>query len=164
MSNWLEKNADSGSEVTLRGPAGNCFYSPDNGNNFPIILVGTGTGLAPLYGIVKEALIKGHKGEIKLFHGALKEGDLYLVEILQTLDTNHDNFTYIPCVLNGDNNKFYKTGDIKEIAISSLPKDKNNVYLFLCGAPEMVNPLKTKAFIAGINSKHIFVDQFLPSK
>lgn len=163
MSQWLQDNAGIGSEVILRGPAGNCFYSPVD-DDYPIILAGTGTGLAPLYGIAHEALTKGHKGDIKLFHGALKEADLYLVESLQTLDKNNRNFTYVPCVLNGENDKFYQIGDIQEIVMSAIPADKTSIRLFLCGAPEMVNSLKTKTFLSGLSSKHIYADAFLPSK
>lgn len=164
MSTWLIEEADMDSEVILRGPAGNCFYSPEEGNDYPIILAGTGTGLAPLYGIAHAALAQGHKGEITLFHGALKEADLYLVEALQTLDKNNKNFTYKPCVLNGEMDKFYLIGDMQKMVISAIPADKTHVHLFLCGAPEMVNSLKTKAFLIGLSSNHIYVDAFLPSK
>lgn len=163
MSQWL-KNADIGCEVVLRGPAGNCFYSSDEGNDYPIVMAGTGTGLAPLYGIVFDALAKGHKGQIKLFHGALNEADLYLIDALQELDKNNENFTYVPCVLNGEDGKFYQTGDIQQITMVAVPDDKANVRLFLCGAPEMVNSLKTKAFLGGLSSKNIYADAFLPSK
>jgi NAD(P)H-flavin reductase/ferredoxin len=163
MSEWL-KNAAVDSEVILRGPAGNCFYSNDEGNDYPIILAGTGTGLAPLYGIAHEAIAKGHNGEIKLFHGALNEADLYLIDALQELDKNNENFTYVPCVLNGEDGKFYKAGDIQKIVMENIPADKAIIRLFLCGAPEMVNSLKTKAFLGGLSSKNIYADAFLPSK
>lgn len=164
MSGWLKTDTAINSKIILRGPAGNCFYSSDEGNNYPIILAGTGTGLAPLYGISHEALAKGHKGEIKLFHGALKESDLYLVEALQQLDKDNPNFTYAPCVLNGEEGKFYRTGDVQAVTIASIPDDKSNTRLFLCGAPDMVNSLKTKAFLGGLSSKNIYADAFLPSK
>lgn len=164
MSSWLKNTAKEDDEVIVRGPVGNCFYSNDEGNEYPILLSGTGTGLAPLYGIVCEAISKGHKGEIKLLHGALQEDDLYLVEELQKLDKDNPNFTYAPCVLNGKEGKFYQTGDIQEITIVSIPDDKKNTRLFLCGAPEMVNSLKTKAFLGGLSSKNIYADAFLPSK
>lgn len=164
MSIWLKNNAKAGDEVMLRGPAGNCFYSKSEGVDYPIILAGTGTGLAPLYAIANDAIDKGHKGKIKLLHGVLKEDDLYLVEELKKLDIEKQNFTYLPCVLNGKEGKFYKNGDIKDIIISSLPDDKSNTRLFLCGAPEIVNSLKTKAFLFGLPSKNIYADAFLPSK
>lgn len=165
MSNWLKDSAAVGNEVVVRGPAGNCFYSTDGDNNFPIILAGTGTGLAPLYGILNEALHQKHEGEIMLFHGALREADLYLVSELMAIAGAHKNVTYSPCVLGGEPEKFYLTGNIQDLVMDAIPADKKEAtHLFLCGAPEMVNPLKTKAFLAGLSSKCIFADPFLPSK
>jgi NAD(P)H-flavin reductase len=132
--------------------------------DFPIVLAGTGTGLAPLYGITKQALALGHKGDVHLFHGALHDSDLYLVPQLQALAREHSNFRYVPCVLKGEAGKFYLPGNIEEIALSAMPVEKNRTRMFLCGAPEMVNALKRKAFMGGLASKHIFVDAFLPSQ
>jgi len=164
MSGYLKERATPGTPVTLRGPAGSCFYVREDGDAYPIVLAGTGTGLAPLYGIVRQALAHNHIGPVTLFHGALREADLYLVDELQELAARHANFRYQPCVLNGEPERFYATGNIEDIVMAALPADKAATRLFLCGAPEMVNALKRKAFLHGLASKHIFVDAFLPSK
>ncbi|MCA0369624.1 MAG: 2Fe-2S iron-sulfur cluster binding domain-containing protein [Proteobacteria bacterium] len=164
MGGWL-RSASLGDEMRVRGPYGSCFYTQEEDTTFPLVLAGTGTGLAPLYGVLKDALAKGHEGPIHLFHGSLKAQDLYLEEELRALDGQHANFTYIPCVLHTDGaSNAYTQGDFKEIVLMGLPQDKARARLFLCGAPDMVNALKTKAFLAGLSSKHIFVDAFLPSR
>ncbi len=162
MSGFIEK-AGIGEPVTIRGPAGSCFYVRGDGA-YPIVLAGTGTGLAPLYGVARQALAHGHTGEIRLLHGALREADLYLVAELQDLALRHPNFHYIPCVLKGEAERFYRAGNIEEITMSILPGDKSRTHLFLCGAPEFVTALKRKAFLGGVASKHIFSDAFLPTK
>jgi len=164
MSGYLKNKAAADEVMTVRGPAGNCFYVSEEGRDYPIVLAGTGTGLAPLYGIVKQALAKGHTGAIQLFHGALQSDDLYCVEELRTLAERHPHFRYMPCVLNGAPGQFYVQGNIEDIVMSSVPNEKTLTRLFLCGAPELVNALKRKAFLAGLASKHIFADAFLPSK
>jgi CDP-4-dehydro-6-deoxyglucose reductase len=164
MSGFLKDTAAIGDSITVRGPAGSCFYVREDANDYPVILAGTGTGLAPLYGIARRALAQGHAGDIHLFHGALREVDLYLMEALQDLARQHRNFRYTPCVLNGEAERFYQQGNIEDIVIAALPADKIRTRLFLCGAPEMVNALKRKAFLKGLASRHIFVDAFLPSK
>ncbi|MBL1432206.1 MAG: 2Fe-2S iron-sulfur cluster binding domain-containing protein [Gammaproteobacteria bacterium] len=162
---WLLNDARLWMEVKLRGPAGECFYvcEKDEENDFPMVLAGTSTGLAPLYGIVRDALAQGHKGSIDLFHGALQPEDLYLVDELYDLSQQHKNFSYIPCVMKGNDGDFYTCGDIQELVAKHVV-NKKDARLYLCGAPDLVNAMKKTAFLSGIASKHIFNDAFLPSK
>lgn len=164
MSSFVKDRLQVGDSLILRGPAGTCFYVQEEGSDYPIVLAGTGTGLAPLIGIAKQALGCGHQGEIQLFHGALQVSDLYLGDELSRLAAAHDNFQYKPCVLKGEAGRDYLAGDVGEIVMASLPTDKKATRLFLCGAPELVNSMRRKAFLGGIASKHIFADPFLPSK
>lgn len=163
MSEFLQA-AQPGEQLTLRGPAGNCFYVPEEGHNYPIVLAGTGTGLAPLYGILRKALGSDHVGPVQLFHGALVEAELYLVDRLLELELAYGNFRYTPCVLNGAPGGFYTPGNIENIVLSELPPQKLTTRLFLCGAPDFVASLRRKSFLAGLASKHIFADAFLPAK
>ncbi|PCH60621.1 MAG: ferredoxin [Gammaproteobacteria bacterium] len=165
LSSWLLNQARPWMEVQLRGPAGECFYvaDDDGSKDFPMVLAGTSTGLAPLYGIVRDALYQGHQGSIDLFHGALQAEDLYLMDDLQALSQQYEQFSYIPCVLKGIEGDFYTVGDIQQLVTDHIA-DKKDAHVYLCGAPELVNSLKTKIFLAGIASKHIYHDAFLPSK
>jgi CDP-4-dehydro-6-deoxyglucose reductase len=160
----LRDSAQIGDQVTLRGPAGDCFYPSDTDSDYPIIPAGTGTGLVPLFGIATDALSQGHQGMIRLFHGALHPADLYLSSELGTLAERHGNFGYTPCVLNGEDGAPYRRANVEAIVIGNLAENKTNARLYLCGAPELVNSLKRKAFLAGLASRHIFADAFLPSK
>src|SRR5690606_38474494 len=86
--------------IRLRGPFGKCYYyNPDN-LSFNMLLAGTGTGLAPLIGIIKSALTQGHNGDITLVHGGLRDDDIYYADELWTLAAVFNNFHYEPCVLN----------------------------------------------------------------
>ena len=164
MSGFLKDNARTGLAVSVRGPAGHCFYVPEGAQDYPIFLAGTGTGLAPLLGIARRAIASGHRGEITLFHGALHGGDLYMVADLQGLAARHPNLRYRPCVLNGDGDDRYTVGNIEDVVLAALPADKAAVRLFLCGAPEFVNSLRRKAFIKGLASRNILADAFLTAK
>ncbi|NOX27358.1 MAG: 2Fe-2S iron-sulfur cluster binding domain-containing protein [Gammaproteobacteria bacterium] len=165
LGSWLLNEAKPWGSVKLRGPAGECFYVSDKegGDDFPMVLAGTSTGLAPLYGIIKDALAHGHIGEIALFHGALQPEDLYLVDELYDLSQQQSNFSYTPCVLNGSEGDFYICGDVQQLVVEHIAKLKE-ARLYLCGAPDLVNAMKKKAFLSGVASKHIYYDAFLPSK
>ena len=163
MSNFLLAS-DPGEPFVVRGPAGSCFYVPEEGDDYPIVLAATGTGLAPIYGVLRAALARGHLGPLQLFHGALREAELYYVAELQALAADHPNVRYVPCVLEGEQGRFYTAGHIEAAVMDALPADKDATRLFLCGAPDFVNSLRRKAFLGGLASKHIFADAFLPAK
>ena len=163
MSTWLRDYAKLDDELVLRGPAGNCFYLKEANSDYPIILAGTGTGLAPLYGILVDALEQDHQGEITLYHGTLTVEDLYFIEELKKLADVFDNFHYFPCVLNGEGGLFYRVGNLEDIVMNKVNDHIADARLYLCGAPELVNSIKTKAFIAGVVPSHIFSDAFYPA-
>lgn len=160
MSGWLAAEARPGDAVELTGPAGECFYVAGRAQQ-PLLLVGTGTGLAPLYGIVRDALASGHQGRIHLFHGAVRPDGLYLREDLARMAAGSDNFSYTPTVLEGADPGI-TAGKIDQVVLGAYPK-LDGWRGFLCGDPALVQMLKKKFFLAGMALSDIHADAFLPS-
>lgn len=161
MSGWLYEEARPGAHVQLQGPSGECFYVPGREDQ-PMLLIGTGTGLAPLYGILRDALRNGHRGPIHLFHGAVRPAGLYLGNELQAMDVAHANFAYTPSVLEADKSGTFEVGPIDRIVAGRFPK-LDGWRCFVCGDPAMVSLSKKKAFLAGVAMRDIYADAFLPS-
>ncbi len=157
MSGWIMNELAVEDTVQIDGPHGECFYiDADPEQN--LLLVGTGSGLAPLWGIVRDALAQGHRGQIHLFHGSRSRAKLYLMDELRQFAEMHDNFFYTPCISGLDNGGL-AAGRANEIALSRFAKlDGWRVYL--CGHPEMVNNAKKKAFLAGAAFDQIHADPF----
>lgn len=163
MSGWLFDQARPGDPVELQGPMGSCFYLP-NELDGPLLMVGTGTGLAPLYGIARDALDSGHRGPIHLIHGALSGPGLYLHGPLRELADQHPNFQYHPSVLNNeDRPPDVSARPVDQLAIE-LAGQLGDPRAFLCGPPELVNGLRKKLFLAGLKLARIYADAFLPGK
>lgn len=101
FSSWVHHNLKIDDELFVQGPTGDCFYTSGQPEQ-NLLLVGTGTGLAPLYGIIHDALKQGHTGEIHLIHGALDPSGLYLTSEMSELAQEHSNVNYHPCVLNSE--------------------------------------------------------------
>jgi NAD(P)H-flavin reductase len=161
MSGWLRAEARPGDAVRIQGPAGECFYLPGRPEQ-PLLLAGTGTGLAPLYGIARDALEQGHTGPIWLFHGAKDLRGLYLVEELRALAERHGNLHYRPSVLEGRLGEGVHVGALDALIRAECPKPAG-WRAFLCGNPELVQSLRKKLFLAGISLKEVHADAFLPS-
>lgn len=160
MSNWLATEARQGDSIDVTGPAGECFYVPGRPQQ-PLLLVGTGTGLAPLYGILHDALAQGHQGQIHLFHGASRPSSLYLQSELSALAEAYSNFTYTPAVVE-DPMQGMAAGAIDEVVLDHHPK-LSSWRGFTCGNPRIVSTLKKKLFLAGMDLRDIFADAFVPA-
>jgi len=133
-------------------------------------LIGTGTGLAPLYGILRDALHSGHRGDIRLYHGSRIPEGLYLGDALSALASEHGNFHYMPC-LSGEvgacdtgaggapANNAIRQGRADAEALKDYP-DLTGWQVFICGYPAMVQAAKTAAYLAGASLDAIHADPF----
>ncbi|MGQ4006098.1 2Fe-2S iron-sulfur cluster binding domain-containing protein [Francisellaceae bacterium CB300] len=155
MGNWLKNNARVNSTVKLRGPSGDCYYYNPKKEKFPLLLAGTGTGLAPLVAVMKEAIKQDHQGEIIVIHGGCDEQDLYYNNQLQDFAKSHRNVTYCSSVLNNENS----------LSIDKLFMQYANEFktakVYVCGPVEITKKLKTCAFLSGIASNKIYSDTFV---
>jgi NAD(P)H-flavin reductase/ferredoxin len=158
MSGWLASADALGAEVQLRGPAGACFYTPGSPAQ-PMLLAGTGTGLAPLWGIARDALAAGHTGPIQLWHGARVPGGFYLVDEIAALCQRHPQLSFQRCVLDGPPAPGVETGRLDEVLLARARVAGWRV--FLCGDPELVLGLKRRLFLAGAALRDIHADAFV---
>ncbi|HKI61066.1 MAG TPA: FAD-binding oxidoreductase [Mariprofundaceae bacterium] len=159
MSNWVFDELAVGDELQFFGPAGDCFYIPGAAEQ-PLLLVGTGTGLAPLYGILRDVLAQGHTGAIHLLHASLAAPGLYLEDNLHGYAEQYEQLHYTPCVLHGDAPSGGRQGnivDLPELLLGSL----SGYRIFLCGDPPIVNALRQKCFLAGASMQNIHADPFV---
>jgi CDP-4-dehydro-6-deoxyglucose reductase len=161
MSRWLAEDARPGDLATVQGPSGDCFYVPGKESR-EVVLAGTGVGLAPLYGIVQDAIRQGHAAPMTLFHGARDPGGLYLVEELRELERQAPWFRYVPCCLEGDGGNGVRVGPLEDVLLGCFPSFAGR-RVYLCGSPEMVRSLRKQVFLKGAGMKEIFADAFLAS-
>jgi len=159
LSGWVFDELAVGDEVQFFGPAGDCFYIPGAAEQ-PLLLVGTGTGLAPLYGILRDVLAHGHTGPIHLFHASLAAAGLYLEDDLRSCADQYEHLHYIPCVLHGDAPVGGRQGNIADLPPLMLGS-LSGYRVFLCGDPPIVNALRQKCFMAGASMNDIHADPFV---
>ncbi|CZJ93971.1 TPA: 2Fe-2S iron-sulfur cluster binding domain-containing protein [Legionella pneumophila] len=158
MGQWLLQRAAINTFIAIRGPFGQCYYHNPHNLAFDILLAGTGTGLAPLIGIIRSALTQKHEGTITLVHGGVTDRDIYYKEELEMLSLLFSNFRYDPCVLQSQG--LYPEGSIEKRVLTHL-HSPNTTKVYVCGPKETTNKLKTRIFLAGVPSTNIYSDVFL---
>jgi len=160
LSGWLHNEIQVDDVIQIQSSIGNCFYvagSPDQN----LLLAGTGTGLAPLLGIVRDALQQDHTGDIHLIHGAVKMSDLYMHEELQHMSKQHSNFFYHASVVEDNGVPVsISTAPLDKVVMAVVPKP-TDWKAYLCGDPGIVNTLKKKLFISGASMSNIYSDPFI---
>lgn len=147
-----------GDKVKIGAATGQCAYSAGKPEQ-PLILVGNGTGLAPLWGIARDALQQGHTGPIHLYHGSSYSSGLYLVNELSKLADNNEQFHYHPCVSREENAREARLGRASDNALTEFP-DLSGWRVFLCGNEGMVKEMQKRTFMAGASMQEIFADPF----
>jgi NAD(P)H-flavin reductase/ferredoxin len=158
MSNWVLDELKPGQHLSIQGPIGNCYYQPGRPEQ-SMLLIGNGTGLAPLIGIAKDALSSGHKGSICLYHGSQSQTGLYLSDELNALQEEHGNFHYKPCISRETAPNGYHQGRADDIAFNEH-SDLKDHRIFLCGYAPMVYSAETRARRAGASLAEIYTDPY----
>lgn len=130
---WIFRTLAVGDRLDLRGPLGQFHLVAPQDE--PAILIGGGTGLAPLKAIVRHALEGGLIPELYLYHGGRRQADLYDVEYFTDLAQRHGNFHYRPAI--SDETWSGATGLITDVVVDDFRSCKG-LSAFLCGPPAMI--------------------------
>ncbi len=159
MSNWLIDELMAGDSVDIQDAEGNCYYQK-NANDQPLLLIGTGTGLAPLIGIVRDALHHKHQNQIHLYHGGRNTDWFYLHEQLKQLEQAHPNFHYYECISSNPTPPAGTyAGRAQEVAFAQH-HDVHQWNIYLAGLAEMVDNGTLLAARHGAAPHDIYSDAF----
>ena len=159
MSTWVRDSLSVGHELSMRGPTGDCLYV-DGRPDSPLLLIGTGTGLAPLVGIARDAIARKHRGSITLVHGGRAPEDLYLDVELRGLAKKHPNFRYLPTLSQSELVPGTLSGRVDKVVADQF-KSLTGFRVFLCGSPPMVKDARALAYKLGASLDDIHADAFI---
>ncbi|MBU0808305.1 MAG: iron-sulfur-binding ferredoxin reductase [Gammaproteobacteria bacterium] len=132
----------------LRGAA--LHYDPD-WQARPLWLLAAGTGLAPLYGVLREALRQQHQGAIRVIHVAHDASAHYLAEPLRALAVSHPQ-VQVELVVAAE----------LPAALAELRLVSRQTIALLCGYPDSVETFARRLYLAGLPRSQVFADVFLP--
>lgn len=132
----------------LRGGA--LQYDPD-WQSRPLWLLASGTGLGPLWGVLREALRQDHQGAIRLIHLAHDGDGHYLAGPLAELAAHHPNLAV----------ELWTAAELTQ-ALAQLRLVSRQTLALLCGHPVSVEAFSKRLFLAGLPRNQLLADVFLP--
>jgi ferredoxin/flavodoxin---NADP+ reductase len=112
-----------------------------------VLLIATGTGLAPYMSMLRTMLVNDTSRPYVVLHGARYSWDLGYRAELESLARLRPNLTYIPSITRPHEDPHFRgyTGRIQTLleqgiveTLSGVPLDPAQTEVFLCGNPEMV--------------------------
>ncbi len=157
VSRWLHDDIEVGQTINISKPTGDCFYTDDHSDK-PILMACTGTGLAPIYGVLLESIAQNHDAPIHIYAGAGEPNRLYYQKELKALASIHSHIHYSPVVRRQASEDMIE-GDLVDELKQRFP-DLKGWKVFLCGAPAMVKTVQRNCFFQGASVTDILVDAF----
>ena len=125
----------------------------------PMILMGGGTGFAPLKGMIEHAFHVGIERPLYLYWGVRSRRDLYLPELPAAWGRDHPSFQFTPVLSEPDADWAGRTGFVHEAVVSDHP-DMSPFDVYMSGPPVMVEAGRAAFEARGLTMDHMFSDAF----
>ncbi|HAS51816.1 MAG TPA: CDP-6-deoxy-delta-3,4-glucoseen reductase, partial [Gammaproteobacteria bacterium] len=143
--------------LRFQGPLGTFFLREDSPR--PVILIGGGTGFAPLKGMLEHAFHSGWNRPLHLYWGARAKVDLYLDELPRRWIKEHPEFRYTPVLSEPrpEDDWQERTGWVHEAVAADYP-DLSGHDVYMSGPPPMIEAARRVFAEQGLPSGQVFYD------
>lgn len=158
-STFMHEELKIGDEIFITGPYGE-FYLREESQR-PIILIGGGSGMAPIRSIVYHLKESGMPRKAVFFFGARAKRDLYYTEEYRELERSFPNFRYIPALSEPKPEDDWdgEVGLITEV-VDKYINDASPMEAYLCGPPPMIDAALKVLPKKGLRPERVYFDKF----
>lgn len=145
--------------LRFEGPLGTFYLREESPR--PILMMGGGTGFAPLKGILEHAFHSGVSRPMHLFWGARARQDLYLDALPRQWAEEHGNFKYTPVLSEPavDDDWDGETGWVHQTLLREY-SDLEEYDVYMSGPPAMIAAAKRDFAAHGLRPEHLYYDSF----
>lgn len=149
----IYNKANRGDPVRVTAPLGRA-YAEDL--NRPVLMVATGTGLAPMKAVMQTLQNMNHNFPVRLIWGNRTEADLYEMRALEGLFANHSDAEMITV--------FSQEGERKRVTdvLSQVVPSLMGWVVFCAGNPAMVADVERQMPLMGASASDFHADPFTP--
>lgn len=146
------RRLEVGDHVQLGQVGGDALSLDEEGDEDPLLLIGRGTGIAPLWAIAQQAAREPSDRQVRLVHVASGHEEHYL----ERLQREADRLLPIEHYWVRDS-EF----DTMSAAWRSLPR---RTHAFVCGGTAFVERVVRQLYLAGLPRPRVRTEAFLPNK
>jgi propane monooxygenase reductase component len=162
FSSQLDDGLRPGDRLIAKGPYGTCFRREDQPG--PMVLVGGGSGMSPLWSILNDHVQSGEERPIRFFYGARSRRDLFYLDEFADLQDKLPDFRFIPALSNAelDDGWTGETGFIHEVVGRTLREEAlaGEIDAYACGPTPMIEAVMPVLQMAGVAPERLYFDKF----
>jgi benzoate/toluate 1,2-dioxygenase reductase component len=155
MSEYLERRARVGDEISFTGPHGSFFLRDADD---PLLLLAGGTGLAPILAILRTLAATGSGRTAHLLYGATTDEDVVELATIRALAADIPGLTWDYCV--ADRNTTAPNQGYVTQLMSDEQLRGGSTAVYLCGPPPMVDAVRTHLDDRGLVPGGFFYEKF----
>ena len=158
VSSYVHQILKPGDELTLRGPFGDFYYRDSDKD---LLLVATGSGLAPIRSILHYLAEQGISRKTLFFFGAKTRDDLMYLDELKGFEQTLADFSFVPTLSRVEEGDAWdgERGRVTDLIKSRIDSGRN-LEVYICGAPPMVESSLALLLEKGVPEESIFFDKF----
>ena len=154
MSTHLVNNVGVGDALEVMPPMGN--FTVDSLDK-PLVLFAAGSGVTPIFSILKKALKEGNNN-IKLFYGNRSDEEIIFKNQLESIRANHSDRLLVQQFLSSDGER------LDSERTQSLVNGIGEAHYFICGPEGMIAAVKEGLENSNVSSSNITIEYFASPK
>ena len=151
----------AGTLLRIEGPLGQFWFR--NESKRPALMVGGGTGYAPLRAMLRQLLATNDPRPILLYWGGRAPGDLYEHDWLEHVAATRPGFEYRPVLsaVDGDVPEWGgRRGVVHEAVLADLAGELGRYDVYASGPPAMIEAIRASFLERGLPRGQLFFDSF----
>ena len=158
FTGWVFDELKEKDILRLEGPLGIFFIRHDEPSR-PMILMGGGTGFAPLKSMIEDLLSLEDKRSIHLFWGAGTQQDLYQYSLAEQWAELHPNIQFTAALTDAKGSDSAYRGFVHEAVLDAFP-DLSTFDVYMSGPPAMIEVAKSAFLQKGLPERGLYYDSF----
>lgn len=148
----------TGEILDVEMPLGSFHYHAEDYR--PIVMVATGTGLAPIKSMLESLMDDPDCPPVSLYWGMRAEADLYLHDEIPSWADQLYEFRYVPVLSRPGPGWGGRRGYVQHAVVEDLD-DLSEHAIYLCGSPTMIADAKMAFAAHGASLDHLYADSFV---
>jgi NAD(P)H-flavin reductase/hemoglobin-like flavoprotein len=156
VSRSIVGHSQVGDTWRIGAPMGVMMVNRESGRD--VVMVGGGTGTAPLRAILEELSQWGDNPQVTMFAGGRSRADLPDLEMLNTMTATNPWLRVIPVVESSPRMSGFERGTLADVVTRFGAWADRDV--LICGSPAMIRATVSRMLVAGTPLERITYDPF----